>query len=200
MPTFSSCNDELKVEIENLLSNKQLYCESTALSVTQNTSNAALVTDDQFLCTMANNEGLPTIGLTGLLSKSNLPWDSLLATSKKLKNMNYGNYLPIHLYKRIVDQMLDSESAIDAASAEIQTWVLSDTDGDATPYHEDVVIALYREVVEQGLDYLNPDNYLTDIVLSIWEKRNPGFIKKCISDAFGSLLNTEELASHDISE
>lgn len=200
VPTFSSCNDELKVEIENLLSNKQLYCESTALSVTQNTSNAALVTDDQFLCTMANNEGLPTIGLTGLLSKSNLPWDSLLATSKKLKNMNYGNYLPIHLYKRIVDQMLDSESAIDAASAEIQTWVLSDTDGDATPYHEDVVIALYREVVEQGLDYLNPNNYLTDIVLGIWEKRNPGFIKKCISDAFSSLLNTEELASHDISE
>jgi len=200
IPVFSSSNDKMKSEIENLFSNKQLYCESTSLSATQNTPNAALVTDDQFLFATANTEGIPTVGLTGLLSESSLPWEILLSTSKKLKDMNYGNYLPVHLYKRIVDEMLDSDSASDVASAEIQTWVSSDTDGDATPYHQDVVIALYREVVDQGLDYLNPDNYLTDIVLSIWEKRNPGFIKKCISDAFGSLLNTEELASHDISE
>ena len=191
-PVFSSCNEELKTEIEILFSNKQVYCESTSLAVTKNTANAALVTDDQFLFATANTEGLPTIGLTGLLSKTSLSWERLLSASKRLRNMNYGNYLPIHLYKRIVDQMLDSGSASDAASAKIQTWVLYDADGDTTPYHEDVVIALYREVVEQGLDYLNPDNYLTDIVLGIWEKRNPGFIKKCISDAFKSLLDTNE--------
>lgn len=191
-PVFSSCSDKLKSEIESLFSNKHLYCESTSLAVTKNTSNAVLVTDDQFLFAMANTEGIPTIGLTGLLSKTSLPWEDLLSASKKLKDMNYGNYLPVHLYKRIVDQMLDSESASDVASAEIQTWILSDTDGEATPYHEDIVMVLYREVVEQGLDYLNPDNYLTDIVLGIWEKRNPGFIKKCVADTFKSLLITEQ--------
>jgi len=198
IPVFSSCNDKLKSEIESLFSKKQLYCESTSLAATKSTSNAALVTDDQFLFVMANTEDIPTIGLTGLFSKTSLPWKTLLSTSKKLKDMNYGNYLPIHLYKRIVDQMLGSESAADAASAEIQTWILSDTDGNATPYHEDVIIVLYREVVEQGFDYLNPDNYLTDIVLGIWEKRNPGFIKKCIEDFFKSLTDaTNETFSSD---
>ena len=112
--------------------------------------------------------------------------------------MNYGNYLPIHLYKRIVDQMLDSESDSEVASAEIQAWILSDTENDATPYHEDIIIALLREVVEQGLDYLNPENYLMNVVWDIVEKRNPGFIKKCISDAFESLVNTNlELDSNE---
>lgn len=150
---------------------------------------------------MANTEGMPTVGLTGLLSKSNLSWERLLSASKKLKGMNYGNYLPVHLYQRIVDQMIDSGAASDIASAEIQAWILSDTDGEATPYHEDVIIALYRKVVEQGFDYLNPDDYLTDIVLGILEKRNPGFIKKIISDAFRPLLTSgQELDLHELSE
>lgn len=191
-PVFASCNDNLKTEIESLFSNKRMYCESTSLAATQNTTNAALVTDDQFLFAIADTESIPTIGLTGLLSKSGLPWNSLLSASKKLRDMNYGNYLPIHFYKRIVDQMLDSGSACDAASAEIQAWILTDTDGDATPHHEDIIIVLYREVVEQGLDYLNPNNYLTDIVISIWEKRNPGFIKKCIADTFKSLMEENQ--------
>ena len=51
----------------------------------------------------------------------------------------------------------------------------------------------------QGFDYLNPDNYLTDIVLGIWEKRNPGFIKKCISDAFKTLRSLDhEIGQDDI--
>ena len=201
VPTFTPGSDELRAQMEKLFSDKRLYCESTSLATTKHTPSAALVTDDQFLFAMANAEGMPTVGLTGLLSKTDLPWESLLTASKKLKGMNYGNYLPVHLYQRIVDQMLDSGAASDMASAEIQSWILSDTDGDATPYHEDVIIALYRKVVEDDLGYLNPDNYLTHIVLAIWEKRNPGFIKKIISDAFKSLLIAEqELDSHGLSE
>ena len=87
--------------------------------------------------------------------------------------------------------MLNQEIDSETGSAAIQAWIISDTDGEATSYHDDVVIALYREVVNQKLVYLNPNNFLRDIAITIWEKRNPGFLKKCITDAFNSLLGTE---------
>lgn len=199
-PVFSSDNNEMKDEIERLFSKMRLYCESSSLAATKNISDAVLVTDDQFLFAMAHIEGLPTIGLTGLLSKSNSSWDSLLSASKKLKDMNYGNYLPVHLYKRIVDRMLDSEAAYEAASAEIQTWIMSDTDGNPTQYHENVIITLFRDVIEQNLDYLNPDNFLMSIILDILEKRNPGFIEKCIADAFKASMSTSQEDSYEITQ
>lgn len=192
--TFIPCDDELKDSIEYLFSKNQLYCDSASLGVAQNTPNAILVTDDQFLFSLANTEGIPNTGLTGLLSSSQLNWKSLLSASKKLKDMNYGNYLPIHLYKRIVDQMLTCESNHESASSEIQAWVTSDTDDLPTSYHEDVIITLFRDVIQQDLDYLNPGDFLGDIALRIWERRNPGFIKKCITDAFKSLVD----AGHEV--
>ena len=189
--SFSPSNQEMKDDIETLLSNQQLYCESTSLSAVRNLCNAVLVTDDQFLYALANTEDIPNIGLTGFFASSNLHWEKLLSVSKQLMNMNYMNYLPIQLYQRIVDNMLNQEIDSETGSAAIQTWIISDTDGEATSYHDDVVIALYREVVNQKLVYLNPNNFLRDIAITIWEKRNPGFLKKCIIDAFNSLLGTE---------
>lgn len=187
LPIFSLCNTELKDSIDNLFSEKAMYCECTSLAAARNTHNGILVSDDQFLYALANAEGIRNIGLTGLLSQSNLSWKELLSASKKLKDMNYGNYFPVHLYKQIVDQMLACETELDKASVEIQEWIVSDTEGDATQHHEDVIITLFREVVKQGLDYLNPENFLMDVALNIWEKRNPGFIQKCVTEAFESL-------------
>lgn len=191
LPAFSSCNLTFKDSVERILSKNQLYCESTSLSAAKNVNNAVLVSDDQFLFAVATMEGISNIGLTGMLARTNLSWDKLLSASKKLKEMNYGNYLPLHLYKCIVDQMLDHEPDVENASAEIQAWVASDSDNDPTMHHGDIVITLYKDIIEQNLDYLNPKSFLMDIVLSIWEKRNPGFIKKCIANAFG--LSADEI-------
>lgn len=188
VPAFTSCNDAIKDDINGMFSKQQMYCESTCLSAAKNTPNAILVTDDQFLFALANTEGIRNVGLTGFLAWTNLGWNELLVASKKLSSMNYGNYLPLHLYKRIVDQMLDNEPNIENASKEIQDWIVSDTESDPSSYHENVIIDLYKEVVEQKLDYLNPESFMMDVVLAIWEKRDPGFLKKCIAAAFGSTV------------
>lgn len=69
---------------------------------------------------------------------------------------------------------------------------MSDTDKEPTPYHEEVIISLCREVVLNNLDYLNPDGFLIDTVLTIFERRNPGFIQNCINQAFESLVHKED--------
>ena len=172
---------------EELFSNQLLYCESTSLGIAQSAPSAILVTDDQFLYTLANIENIPNIGLTGLLAQSNLDWNCLLSASKNLKDMNFGNYLPIHLYKQIVDQIPECDSDIAIASEDIQNWIICDTESSATAYHEDIIISLFKEVIKQDLDYLNPGNFLTSVVASILEKRKPGFIKKCIDNAIQAL-------------
>lgn len=179
-PIFTSNITYVEEDIKSIFTKKHLFCEGTSLGATQLIDNATLVTDDQFLYVIANLEGIPNIGLTGLLAQSNLDWRSLLDASKKLKDMNYGNYLPLHFYKRIFDQMLKYEVDREIASAEIQAWVASDTDAEPTEYHEDVVVTLCRTVIEQELNYLNPSNYLLNFVFSVLEKRHPGYIEKCI--------------------
>jgi len=195
---FSSNNNGLKEIFEGIFSKEELYCESSILGIVQNITNAVLVTDDQFLYAIAKEEGLKNIGLTGLLEKVNLSWEKLLTASKTLKEMNYENYLPVHLYKRIVDQMIASESDTNVGSEKIQKWVISDTDGAPSSQHEDIAIALYRDVVMSGFNYLNPEHYLTDVAIAILENRNPGFLQKCVDEAFGSLMSMEDDFSENI--
>ena len=98
--------------------------------------------------------------------------------------MNFANYLPLALYRKMVDAMLDNEEELEEPSCEIQNWLISDTDGEPSAYHEDVIIALCKDVYTQDLVYLNPDNILGKLAINIIEKRNPGYIQQCIANIF----------------
>lgn len=182
---FVSTNKEIKDIIDEVLKKQKLLCESGSLSVTRSMENSVLVTDSHFLTGLANAEGIANIGLIGFLLCLNFDWKQLLNISKKLKVINYANYLPLVLYKRMVDTMLDNEDELEAPSNEFQNWLISDTDSEPSSYHEDVIITLYKEVVENGLAYLNPDNILGRIPINVIEKRNPGYIQQFIYNMFG---------------
>lgn len=181
---FVSTNDEIKDIINELFTKQKLFCEGGSLSVTSFNENRVLVTDSHFLMGLANAERILNVGLIGFLSCVNLSWKQLLNISKRLKEMNFASYLPLVLYRQIVDTMLDNEEQLEEPSSEIQDWLISDTDNDPSPYHEDVIIALCREVITQDLVYLNPDNILGRLAINIIEKRNPGYIQQCISNMF----------------
>ena len=184
---FSSNTEALKDELDTLFVAQRMYCEGGTLGVVRNTPNAVLVTDDQFLYAIANTEKIENVGLIGLLSNLLTGWDALLNASKKLKLINFTNYLPISLYRQMVDQLLASDSDITVASIEIQKWLISDTDDRPTEKHENIIIALFREVYSQHLEYLNPDNILGKLAVGAWERRNPGFIQAFISNTLGEI-------------
>lgn len=184
---FSSNNQSLKNDLDALFAVRKLYCEGGTLGVVRNTPNAVLVTDDQFLYAIANTEEIENIGLVGLLSIVLTDWKALLTASKKLKHINFANYLPISLYKQMIDQLLVSDSDLTVASVEIQKWLISDTDDKPTEKHENIIMTLFREVYSQDLKYLNPDNILGKLAIGVWERRNPGFIQTCISNALGEI-------------
>ena len=172
---YSPIHETMKEQIAAIMFENRLYCESGTLEAAKNTPNAILVTDDQFLYAMANTEGIPNVGLLGFLSSTDLDWSMLLDISKKLKEMNFANYLSLQFYKHIMDQMFKSGDDHKVASIEIQNWLKSDTCDAPTTYHEDLIISLCREVYNQDLSYLNPDDILGKIACAIYLNRNPGF-------------------------
>lgn len=183
LSTFTSSNNEL----DQLFLKHKFYCEEESLRVARNTPNAILVTDDQFLYAAAEFEGISNVGLTGLLTNANLNWDMLLDISKQLRYINFGNYLPLQLYKQMMDRLIQSDVDKEIASAEIQRWLVSDTDSEPSESHENIVLWLFHDVFSSKLDYLNPGNILGNIAINIFEKRNPGFIQKSVSDYLTSI-------------
>ena len=93
-------------------------------------------------------------------------------------------YYKVALYRKIVDEMLNNEEELEEPSCEIQSWLISDTDDGPSSYHEDVIIALCRDVFTQDLIYINLDNILGKLAINIIEKRNPGYIQQCIAKIF----------------
>ncbi len=183
---FVSTNVEIKDMIDELFKKQKLFCEGGSLSVTRHEENRVLVTDSHFLAGLANAEEISNIGLIGFLLCADLSWRQLLNISKKLKEMNFANYLPLALYRKMVDAMLDNEEELEEPSCEIQSWLISDTDGEPSTYHEDVIVALCRDVYTQDLAYLNPDNILGKLAINIIDKRNPGYIQQCIANIFSA--------------
>ena len=78
------------------------------------------------------------------------------------------------------------------SSSEIQEWIISDSDGEPTSHHEDIILELYKEVIVRDLNYLNPANLLGKLAIRILEKRNPGFLQQCIANLFASSGTNED--------
>ena len=181
---FIATNEAIKDTINEVFKTQKVLCEGGSLSTTKNKEDRVLVTDNQFLAGLASAEGISNTGLIPFLLHTKLEWRKLLDISKKLKEINYSNYLPVGLYKKMVDTMIDSEDDLEGPSNEIQMWLISDTEDGASDHHEDVIVALCKDVITQDLDYLNPDNILGRLAINIIEKRNPGYIQQCIAKVF----------------
>ena len=179
---FKSANSKIKDSLEQLFSQRKLFCEGGSLSTARNTPNGILITDDQFLYAIASIEDIPNMGLTGFFANTTLGWKALLDMSKQLSNINFANYLPLQLYKQMVDQAIENKAEIETPSREIQKWLLSDSDSDATEKHEDVILALFHDVYSSNFGYLNPGGILGKNAIRIYEKRNPNFMREYISN------------------
>lgn len=184
---YESDNEELKDTFSQLFSTKKLYCESGTLSLAKTTVNGVLVTDDQFLYAVSNTDNIFSIGIIGFLMSLCTIWEKLLNISKELHRLNFANYLPFPLYKQMVDSLIMDNSKVDLGSRKIQQWLYSDTDAKPSEHHEDVITILAKDVHFSKLQYLNPGNVFGKIIYSIWAKRNPELLKKCIKEALESV-------------
>ena len=167
---------------------KCMLCECSSLGSAQNIPNSILVTDDQNVYSIAATEGISCVGLAALFTYAISEWERLLEISQALCNINFLNYLPIFLYKKMVDCLLEDEEHISEGIEMIIDWLTSDTDGEPTQAHENVIIELNRQVcTHKDWDYLDLDRVLGNLAIKAFEKQNPGYIARQMKLLFDGL-------------
>ncbi len=181
-------NEAWKEPFSKLILENKLLCESSCLGLAQNSPNSIFVTDDQIIYNIASVENIQNIGLVSLLTYATSHWEKLLEISQSLHTLNFQNYLPIFLYKKMVDCVIEDTAQTSEGSQKIIEWLSYNTDDGPSQNHDNIVIALFREVLNhKELQYLNPDGILGNLAIEAFDRQNPGFIAKQIEATFEEL-------------
>jgi hypothetical protein len=173
--------DHSDPELESLFVKRKMDTEAGTLAMLQNIPNAVLITDDQFLYSLTNMMGYKTMGLCGFFSSTYKDSLQLIDISKRLKAINFSNYLPLFMFDKIVDYLpetIPEEESIDV-SAVLTKWLISDRENEeATDHHREVILQLYRDCVNQEGAPLSVEYPLTQIAVHHFVRLHPEYVKQ----------------------
>lgn len=179
-----------EVMFDQLFSNSNTLIESGSLGLAQNTKNSILVTDNQFLYSVADTVGLNNVGLCDLIIQLTDNFTDLLEAVKKLQRLNFSNYFPLFVFGKMIDYL----STVPPTQEELDdkktlvNWLLSENRGqEASEHHANVIIQLFRDYLTQDDIVLEADNALKRTAMHHFAKLHPEVVEKAISDFWKSL-------------
>lgn len=179
-----------EVMFDELFSNSNTLIESGALGLAQNTKNSILVTDNQFLYSVANTIGLNTVGLCDLIIQLTDDFTDLLGAVKELQKLNFSNYFPLFDFEKMIEylsSLLDSQDNLENEE-KLKKWLLSeDEDQEASEHHSNVIIQLFIDYLSQDNIVLEVDNVLERTAMYHFAKLHPEFVEKAIYDFWKSI-------------
>lgn len=136
----------LNEDLKSLFADNVLACEKSSLAIASKTKNSILLTDDQFLYTVSQIEGVKSIGLLCLICGNQESIKTLVENAKKLKDLNFAQYLSLDIYNQALEILKD-----DIDNELLKRLLLFDKDDEeTTDYHRNLIISLYRDFVKQN--------------------------------------------------
>lgn len=179
-----------EVMFDELFSNSNTLIESGSLGLAQKTKNSILVTDNQFLYSVANTIGLNNVGLCDLIIQLTDNFADLLKAVKELQKLNFSNYFPLFVFKKMIDYLSNVTPAQEGLDNEetLVNWLLSENgEQEASEHHANVIIQLFRDYLTQDDLVLEADNALKRTAMYHFAKLHPEVIEKAISDFWKNL-------------
>lgn len=167
---------ELRNVLSDLGSKCRMNVETGALGLQAHTAKSILVTDDEFISAIASSEGIPSIGITSFVTLLVHDANSLIDVSKKLKSLNYTNYLPFTLYRCMVLDAFSHDDPYPALEM-INKWIGSADTGIMDEQHKDILLELCSNLFDLDKDLFDSNPFLIEEALRIMEERNPGIIE-----------------------
>lgn len=179
-----------EVMFDELFSNSNTLIESGALGLAQNNKNSILVTDNQFLYSVANTVGLPNVGLCDLIIQLTDNFTDLLEAVKELQKLNFSNYFPLFVFEKMIEyfsNMPHSQEELDNEKT-MGNWLLSENEEqEASEHHSNVIIQLFRDYLNQDNIVLEDKNMLERTAMYHFAKLYPEVVEKAISDFWENL-------------
>lgn len=174
-----------EVMFDELFSNSETLIESGSIGLAQNIENAILVTDNQFLYSVANTIGLQNVGLCDLILQLTDNFTDLLEAVKELQKLNFSNYFPLFVFRKMIGYLSNMPHSQDGLDKEqtLVNWLLSESeDQEATEHHANVIIQLFRDYLNQEDMVLEAGNALERTAMYHFAKLHPEVVEKAISD------------------
>lgn len=182
-----------EVIFDKLFSNSNTLIESGTLGLAQNTKKSILVTDNQFLYSVANAVGLNNVGLCDLIIQLTDNFTDLHEAVKELQKLNFNNYFPLFVFGKTIDYLSNVSPVQERLDNEkiLVKWLLSENEEkEASEHHANVIIQLFRDYLAQDDIVLEADNALKRTAMYHFAKLHPEVVEKVISD-FWKKLNIQ---------
>lgn len=179
-----------EISISGLFSNCNTLIEIGSLGLAQNLQHSILVTDNEFLYSVANIAGVQNVGLCDLIIQLTDNFTDLLEATKKLNKLNFNNYFPSFVFEKMIEYYLettDYQIQLDCKE-KLGNWLLSESDEqEASEHHANVIIQLLKDCLNQS--DTSPEIYdlLNHTAIIHFSKLHPEVMQKIISDFWENL-------------
>ena len=159
--------EAVQFDFSTFVSEHQAYCENGSLALTQINDGGVLVTDIQFLYSIATLEGLSTTGIVPLLTVLDLNVPQLLKKCIQLSKMNFSHYFSKELYNSIVGLIYADEASKTENKKSLLSFLVSGGEEPkaTTAHHRELIIQIYREICEIDTRFLVSGGQLSKIAL-----------------------------------
>ena len=163
-------------ELWNSFADNVFVCEKSCLALASKMKDSILLTDDQFLYTMARMEGIKSIGLLCLICGNQESIKTLVENAKKLIDLNFAQYLSLDIYNQALKILKD-----DSDNELLKQLLLFDKTGEeATDYHRNLIISLYRDFVNQNGGQIISQDAFHDIAIIHFMHLHPEILNNAI--------------------
>ena len=183
--------------MEDFFVQEKLYCEKNCIALTKSLKNGVLLSDDQFLYTLSDMEGVSCVGLCSFLSLSVDSWRKLLNYILNLAKINFASYFTLDLYKKVLSLIdADTENQADGNNALTKVLLSDNDDSPASDYHKNVIIELFRAYIAEDERRLISGNTLHRIAIKHFSSLNPDIIKQILQDAIKEIQFAAETSDN----
>lgn len=187
-PDFYSDNFDFSEFVKH-----NFFCDNSCLALLQNTENSVLISDEQFLYSIANLEKLPTVGVCHILTLCDYTLEELLSKLKALSQMNFSYYFPPYLYNKTVELIYTDKKRNQEREEALSKWLIYDLDDEKTSdHHRQVILQLIGDIAKIDPTFKDLQTPLHKIAVHHFVNLYPNETAKIINHAFSNLADDEQ--------
>lgn len=173
--------------LKDFWNKEKMYCEKSSLALAKKIKNSVLLTDDQFLYSIANLEQIPCIGLCSLINIISNDFTSLITNVKKLSKLNFSVYFNLETYQKSLD-FIKNDTQNSTNEETLTNFLYSENeDVPASDHHRKLVIDVYKNFIAKNPEQIKTKTLLGEMAIMHFGKLYPEELNRIIHNSLKNI-------------